>query len=57
MASNTGSANPAEIGPAAGTPGPSADGRVWGITTKASPGTKGASGNVSANGKKSSFGC
>ena len=57
MASNTGSANPSEAAPGGGAPAPHTDGRVWGITTKSTPGTKGPSGNVTGNGNGGNFKC
>lgn len=47
----------AEVTPKGSASGPAADGRVWGITTKSTPGTSGPSGNVQANGKGGDFKC
>lgn len=54
MASNTGSAKPAEVTTNDGI-GPVADGRQWGITTASTRGTSGA--GSTANGKGSDFKC
>ena len=55
MASNTGSAKPAEFTPNGGVSVPNHDGRVWGLTTASTRGTSG--GGSTANGKGAEFKC
>lgn len=57
MAGNMADVSPAEHQPAGTGPAPYADGRKWGITSKATPGTYGVGGNATANGKGSDFKC
>lgn len=57
MASNTGSANPAEPAPSGVGVAPIVDGRQWGITTASTRGTSGPGGNVTGNGKGADFQC
>ena len=53
MAGSAGSANPNEMTPSGSVPGSGPDGRVWGIVTKSTPGTRGA--GSTANGKGGEF--
>lgn len=45
----------AEETPSGSGSAPSVDGRIWGITTKSTPGTHGPSGNVQGNSKGGTF--
>lgn len=54
MASNTGSAKPAEVTTSDGI-SPVADGRTWGITSASTRGTSGS--GSTANGKGGDFKC